>query len=410
MKLNLIFLLLILVWNQALAQKKWYHRYKKMPISVKKAYYKATYKYTGVEQANRLSVEKGLNKEAFRTKGGVHVVLLPIHGGILKAENSHASISVDSFYIDATEVCNLHYRNFVSWCRRIHISNPEIYRQMLPDTNIWIQKFPGQAIAEQLAKDYYRDPTFDYYPVLGISPKQAQVYAKWRTDRVNELILIDGGAICADYEGQQGEVHFSTYCYLSGWYEAAPGEYPILNIETGEERIIHPEDNILLPYFRLPTVSEWDYVANYSLSFEKNKYLKQFYKIVSEHNKIHPLPNYYKQSQNRLPRCILENTNNTSLQYIKGNVSEFAQDIPQALEKRLKKHSPRPYSIQNKPDFYCNNLSIEMQCDSVPIVSKGKKTIDKTKKQSPTYQGFRCVMTQVSGLTENKVAFKKRQK
>ena len=167
MKLNLVLFLFFLWCNQSFAQQIWYH-FSNGIIPLKQAYRKATYKYTGVEQANKLSIKDDLSKEAFLFNGGTYTVLLPIHGGVLNSDPSGESIAVDSFYIDATEVCNLHYRNFVSWCQRIYSSTPHVYNRILPDTTVWLDIYPNQAIAEQLSKDYFRDSAFDYYPVPNI--------------------------------------------------------------------------------------------------------------------------------------------------------------------------------------------------------------------------------------------------
>ena len=43
--------------------------------------------------------------------------------------------------------------------------------------------------------NYLRHPSYREYPVVGVSWEQANDYCIWRTDRVNERILIDAGLI-----------------------------------------------------------------------------------------------------------------------------------------------------------------------------------------------------------------------
>ena len=43
--------------------------------------------------------------------------------------------------------------------------------------------------------NYLRHPAYRDYPVVGVSWEQANDYCTWRTDRVNERILIDAGLI-----------------------------------------------------------------------------------------------------------------------------------------------------------------------------------------------------------------------
>jgi formylglycine-generating enzyme required for sulfatase activity len=42
-----------------------------------------------------------------------------------------------------------------------------------------------------MVNNYLRHPAFESHPVVGVSWKQATNYAKWRTDRVNEQILVE---------------------------------------------------------------------------------------------------------------------------------------------------------------------------------------------------------------------------
>jgi hypothetical protein len=45
---------------------------------------------------------------------------------------------------------------------------------------------------------YFRHPAYNNYPVVGVSWRQANDYASWRTDRVNEYILIREGILKLD--------------------------------------------------------------------------------------------------------------------------------------------------------------------------------------------------------------------
>jgi sulfatase modifying factor 1 len=99
-------------------------------------------------------------------------------------------VTIASFYMDESEVSNLDYREYLFWLRRVYPENPEKYQTALPDTLVWREKL---AYNEPYVSNYLRHPAYGKYPVVGVSWKQADAYSKWRTDRVNEGILVEKG-------------------------------------------------------------------------------------------------------------------------------------------------------------------------------------------------------------------------
>ncbi len=167
-------------------------------------------------------------------------------------------VTVSSFYMDQTEVSNIDYLEFLFWLERVHSSMPQLHRKALPDTLVWLEEL---SYNEPYVETYFRHPAYMDYPLVGVSWLQCQEYCKWRTDRVNEMILIESGKISPDMEGQQGSNSFVTDSYLSGLYEAEPGDKPMVNYSTGEERPVKFEDGVVLPDYRLPSEAEWEYAA-----------------------------------------------------------------------------------------------------------------------------------------------------
>jgi gliding motility-associated lipoprotein GldJ len=174
-------------------------------------------------------------------------------------DNNPRKVTVSSFYMDETEIRNLDYLEYLHWIYRVFIPADlgVVYRQALPDTLVWRNKL---AYNEPYVDYYLRHPAYREYPVVGVSWTQASKYASWRTDRVNEMILVEQGIINLVPE-PTAEGYFSTDAYLTYSDYEGNGDNRLQNIVTGEFRNVKIEDGILLPNYRLPTEAEWEFAA-----------------------------------------------------------------------------------------------------------------------------------------------------
>ena len=179
-------------------------------------------------------------------------------------------VTVSSFYMDETEVANVDYREYLYWLSRVYVSFPEVHQKALPDTLVWRDPL---AYNEPYVEYYFRHPSYNDYPVVGVTWLQANDFCAWRSDRVNEMTMINEGILNPD-PNQQDENNFNTEAYLAGQYEGLVNQnLPSLD-PNKEERRVKMEDGMLLPKYRLPSEAEWEFAA---LALMGNTYEERIY-------------------------------------------------------------------------------------------------------------------------------------
>jgi sulfatase modifying factor 1 len=210
------------------------------------------------------SKEQGLGPGLVFVQGGTFTMGQTEEDVMGDWNNIPRRVSVPSFYIDRTEVANVHYREYLHWLSRVFDAsdpaNAKILEAALPDTLCWRSEL---SYNEPLVEFYFRHPGFNDYPVVGVTWRQAKDFCLWRSDRVNEHTLMDKGYVNKSNlkpGAQQGDNNFTTKSYLLGLYTAPPGK---MKTKKGEPKqtIASMESGLLLPDYRLPFEAEWEYAA-----------------------------------------------------------------------------------------------------------------------------------------------------
>ena len=196
--------------------------------------------------------------------------------------NKRRRITVSSFYMDQYEVRNVDWREYTNWMQVVFGKTaPKLVAKAQPDFKVWREEL---AYNEPYLENYLSHPSFDQYPVVGVTWEQAMDYCTWRTDRVNESKLINEGIILqSDFTSLQKQTNsdsiatsfvFNTQKYLlQSSYQPKAGKNPKKDL-YGQNCKVDMSDGILFPEYRLPTEAEWEFAA-YAIISNKNGLVAQ---------------------------------------------------------------------------------------------------------------------------------------
>lgn len=190
--------------------------------------------------------------------------------------NIKRRVTVSSFYMDEYEISNTNWREYTNWMQVVFGKTaPKLVRKAQPNVEVWREAL---AYNEPYLENYFTHPAYNNYPIVGVTWEQAMDYCAWRTDRVNELALINAGVIAAPDFSKIKDIKsvdsiangfvFNTKKYLyQNKYKPTSGKRDVKDI-YGQARKVDMSDGILFSNYRLPTEAEWEFAA-YGIKSDK---------------------------------------------------------------------------------------------------------------------------------------------
>jgi sulfatase modifying factor 1 len=162
-----------------------------------------------------------------------------------RRDNPKRTVSIQSFYMDQTEVANVHYLEYLNAVQKD--SSEEFYSKALPDTAVWFNEL---SFNDSYVTMYLRHPGFRLYPVVGVSWVQANDYCAWRTDAVSKSNNAAGA------KAGQAKKGFSI-----GKKKKAEATAEAESMASSEPAKLGIESGYVMPPYRLPTEAEFEYAA-----------------------------------------------------------------------------------------------------------------------------------------------------
>lgn len=263
--------------------------------------------------------------------------------------NMNKRISIPAFYMDDTEISNNEYRMFVNsiMADSLEVLGEEfVMTNLYPDTTVWKKDFTYHN-GDQLTENYYGNPAFDNYPVVGVSWDAAQFFCKWRTELYN------------NYRAEN--------------------------------------DEFRSPRFRLPSEAEWEWAARGGAEGAKypwgNPYVantKGCYLANFKPNR----GNYQKDGYQYTAPVNAFEANGFGLYNMAGNVAEWTQDAYAETYVPVTWDLSPNYDNRDEPRKVIKGGSWK---DVAHYLESGTKTFE-YQTATKSYIGFRCVMDRMGAV------------
>lgn len=177
--------------------------------------------------------------------------------------NFNRQITVSSFFMDAEEITNNEYRQFLYHIADLAEKGDRYYTRefiasVIPNEQVWDQEFTYH-YGDRMTEYYFKHTAFDNYPVVGVSWDAAEKFAAWRTIFLNngqEAARESGGGLFGGRRNNDPDPNAAAGPLGATGPQGGAGSGPESStfVDTSPIESRYPK-------FRLPTEAEWEYAA-----------------------------------------------------------------------------------------------------------------------------------------------------
>ncbi len=190
-----------------------------------------------------------------------------LDAGTQTAPQGMVLIETDSllpYYISITEESNLNWMTYIKWLETVFVTYPEVAKKARPQLT---KEGNWLIYNDPILDNYFEHPGYQLYPVTGVTWHQVISYLEWKSDRLNEAILLKCQNMELDMLRIVDSDNFNTEAYLINQYyypSVDKEKWPRLAGTKKGHRDPETRDGIFFPDYRLPTEQEWEAAYQYA--------------------------------------------------------------------------------------------------------------------------------------------------